>query len=475
MTIRITTIVAILVVTTSSCYSSSMYERTFNLLHQEPPPPPSTSRFDVATRWIEQKLDQFNESDARTWKMRYMANEQYFEEGGPVFIFVGGEWAISRGYLTGGHMHDMAKEHKGYLFYTEHRYYGQSRPTSDLQTENLQYLNVKQALADLAHFIRTVKSTTPGMENSKVILTGGSYSATMVTWFKRLYPDLIVGAWASSAPLFAKPDFVEYKEVTGQSIKLVGGEDCYNRIKNGIDLIEQMITDNRAAEMKSLLKICDTFDENNELDVWTFFSQISDVFAGVVQTHSKGNIEGTCKKIMEGKDDLTGMSNYIASFSGSSNCSDVSYEDMILDLKKTDNNPNKMFRQWFYQTCNEYGWYQTSGSTAQPFGKKFPLDLYVKACHDVYGDQFNNKTMHENADKTNEYFGGLNPEVENVYISHGELDPWHAMGITDKDKATMIPLHAHCQDFGSIKSSDTEEMKASKEKIAQLVRDWLST
>lgn len=76
-----------------------------------------------------------------------------------------------------------------------------------MTNENMKYLNVRQALADLAHFIRTMKATIPGMSNSKAILTGGSYSATMVTWFKKLYPDLAAGCWASSAPLFAKANF----------------------------------------------------------------------------------------------------------------------------------------------------------------------------------------------------------------------------------------------------------------------------
>lgn len=39
---------------------------------------------------------------------------------------------------------------------------------SDLKTENLKYLNVKQALADLAHFIKTAKETIPGLQESKV-------------------------------------------------------------------------------------------------------------------------------------------------------------------------------------------------------------------------------------------------------------------------------------------------------------------
>jgi len=45
------------------------------------------------------------------------------------------------------------------------------------------------------------------MEDSKVILVGGSYSGSLVAWMTQLYPDLIAASWASSAPLLAKADF----------------------------------------------------------------------------------------------------------------------------------------------------------------------------------------------------------------------------------------------------------------------------
>lgn len=58
-----------------------------------------------------------------------MSNSEYFKANGPLFIYLGGEWAISPGSITNGHFVDMAAENNGYLFYTEHRYYGQSWPT----------------------------------------------------------------------------------------------------------------------------------------------------------------------------------------------------------------------------------------------------------------------------------------------------------------------------------------------------------
>lgn len=42
---------------------------------------------------------------------------------------VGAEWTIDEGWLQSGAMFDMAQEHGGYMFYTEHRYYGKSIPT----------------------------------------------------------------------------------------------------------------------------------------------------------------------------------------------------------------------------------------------------------------------------------------------------------------------------------------------------------
>lgn len=79
---------------------------------------------------------------------------------------------------------------------------------SNATFENLKYLDVDQALADLNKFVQWFKSTVPGLEKSKVIMVGGSYAGTMAVWMRQVYPDSVDGAWASSAPLLAKVDFV---------------------------------------------------------------------------------------------------------------------------------------------------------------------------------------------------------------------------------------------------------------------------
>lgn len=103
-----------------------------SLLHREPPPPEpaNPNRRLVLSRTITQKLDHFDDANTATWEMRYFSNDEHYVPGGPIFIYIGGEWTISYGSILGGHIYDMAKEMNGHLFYTEHRYYGQSHPTT---------------------------------------------------------------------------------------------------------------------------------------------------------------------------------------------------------------------------------------------------------------------------------------------------------------------------------------------------------
>ena len=107
-----------------------------------------------------------------------------------------------------------AVKHQALLLNVEHRYYGDSYPTADSSTSNLQFLSSEQALADLARIISFVKDEyeTP---NSKVISWGGSYPGCLSAWFRLKYSSIAVGAIASSAPVRAVLDMSSYMEVVG--------------------------------------------------------------------------------------------------------------------------------------------------------------------------------------------------------------------------------------------------------------------
>ena len=65
----------------------------------------------------------------------------FYKEGGPVFIQIGGEGRASPGFLYTGAWLKWAVKHNAALFILEHRFYGDSHPTPDLSTENLQWLS----------------------------------------------------------------------------------------------------------------------------------------------------------------------------------------------------------------------------------------------------------------------------------------------------------------------------------------------
>lgn len=55
----------------------------------------------------------------------------------------------------------------------------------------MQYLTIEQSLADIATFIQFIQSEV-GFD-SKVILFGSGYGATMATWARKKYPHLVSG------------------------------------------------------------------------------------------------------------------------------------------------------------------------------------------------------------------------------------------------------------------------------------------
>lgn len=251
-------------------------------------------------------------------------------------------------------------------------------------------MDIDQALADVAYFVDYQRANLPGATSAKVVVVGASYSATMAAWFRQKYPEKANGAWASSAPLHAQLDFPEYKEVVSWAINKVGGAACSDRIKAAFTQMEQDIASGNVAEIKEKFNLCEDIISDNNLDVWNFFGIITDEFAGLVQYHNSGDIEGACETILDATitDPVAAVGKWVQEqFRG---CLDASYQSFV-DLYKnpswTSTSTTTAMRQWIYQTCNEYGWYQTSTSADQVFGSSFPLGLNIAHCGEIYGTQ----------------------------------------------------------------------------------------
>ena len=209
----------------------------------------------------------------------------------------------------------------------------------------------------------------------------------MVAWMRKKYPHLVNGAWASSAPLFAKVDFFQYKEVMTNAITRVGGSDCAEIFENAFAEMERLVELGNTSRIDDGFNLCDPLDLTR--DVSHFFFEVSDTVAGLVQGHRVGRIEGACDLMRREKedlsnDDLDAFAAWVTD--GSSSCLDMSYQNSVNKFRNITwgSEANRQMRQWTYQTCSEFAWFQTSSSNNQIFGTLYPLDYFVKICEDLY-------------------------------------------------------------------------------------------
>ncbi|XP_060801936.1 putative serine protease K12H4.7 [Amyelois transitella] len=435
---------------------------------------------NVITSWITMPVDHFDPHNSDTFQMRFMYNEDYFGgDGYPVFIMVGGEWNIAEGWLRGGNMFHMAVENQGYQIYTEHRYYGETLPYTNFTTENLRFLNVDQALADLAYFIKELKKQ-PRFANSKIILYGGSYAGNMVLWFKQRYPHLVVGGVASSAPILAEIDFTGYLEVVHDAFLSEGGEQCIATITQGIqDTVAAMETEAGRRSLEAAYRLCAPLDYDDKFTLGYFSGLITWRFSGVTQTAAPGRIINICNNFatnVYGETPMQKIGGFIAAEAGLLTCWSMTFQMLILTYSLNNNN-----RAWYYQTCTEYGYFQNAPSSGTVFDalKWLDVEFYAEVCKVAFHPRFDEAFLFDAAKRVNTMFGGLHPDVNNTINIHGTIDPWHVLGVHDRDlkessPTFTVPRASHCFDMQNWLTTDTIQMTQVKQNTRRLVARWLS-
>jgi len=200
-------------------------------------------------------------------------------------------------------------------------------------------------------------------------------------------------------------------------------------------------------------------------------------FQGTVQYDNEGNpitIQVLCKIMGNSSNDE--LTNYIAISnlflkSYGQICFDCSYDNYLAVLNSLTDNQGA--RQWTYQTCTEFGYFQTTDSKNQPFGTMVPLSYYTDICAEAFGYYFLPGT-----NDTNNYYGGKHPDgATNILFVNGSLDPWHALGITqgisDTLQAVFINGTAHCADMLPYNSNEPPNLLVAQEIINEQVGLWL--
>ena len=120
----------------------------------------------------------------------------------PIFFYTGNESPLEEYINHTGLMWESAPEFGASVVFAEHRYEGQSLPPANLTQDCMSYSSSKQAIADYVRLLGTVLN--PSAQHP-VIAFGGSYGGMLSSWMRIKYPNIVAGAVAGSAPIWALP------------------------------------------------------------------------------------------------------------------------------------------------------------------------------------------------------------------------------------------------------------------------------
>jgi pimeloyl-ACP methyl ester carboxylesterase len=410
-----------------------------------------------------QRLNPLDSSDPRTFTQRYYINTQYAENKlSPTLFFLCGE-ATCEGLPKS--LNYFGKILKANLIALEHRYYGKSQPFENLSTENLKYLSTDYALKDAASFQKYAMDTL-GFQG-KWIVVGGSYAGSLAAYYREKYPELVVGALSSSGPVRAEANFEDYD----RHVATVAGPECLADIKTVVAQLESALSN---PEQLAALKV--KFSAEKLIDALDFVYLVADMGALAIQygyrdhfcslLHTKNPMEGYAKFTREiyntwGIDALSG------SAAGATSLNPADYEK------------GAGIRQWFYQSCTEYGYWQNAYHEEKLSARSQMInsEYHASICRRLFGIETAAQTEALNRKF---YFPLFESSTSNIFFSNGSRDPWMNLSIAKENGNDLNPKNvvitidgaAHCDDL-RMNPSDSSSIKEARSKFLDLARDWI--
>ena len=281
-------------------------------------------------------------------------------------------------------------------------------------------------------------------------------------WLKLKYPASVVGAVGSSAPVYAEADFSEYMGVVGAALRapaIGGSAACYGAVRDGADAVAAAVREllpnakepseawrDAHAALPAALRPCSR--PLSELDLAAYEGEIMGDWQTVVQYNEEGTppyVRDVCRAITNAtlpKAPLQRLAAATALFNATRKCIPSSWEkDMAAPLRHARFSPPgcnltcASDRQWTWQTCNEFGFFQTAGAKDQPFsafGALTEATVGAAVCEAAFALP---KGTRPDTAWANTNYGGRDLRAQNVTVPNGSLDPWHALALVNSSDA----------------------------------------
>ncbi|XP_070620828.1 thymus-specific serine protease isoform X2 [Erythrolamprus reginae] len=436
---------------------------------------------------ISQPLDHFNRQERRVFNQRYWINEQFWQHPiGPVFLYIGGESSLSMYSVVDGHHVDLAKKYKAMVVSLEHRFYGASLNLDSLQDENLQFLSSQQALSDLAAFRHFITEKYNLTANNTWICFGGSYPGSLAAWFRLKFPHLVFAAIASSAPVRAQMDYPGYNKVVAASLSnplIKGSTECLQRVREAFASMERKIRAGWLAKLSVDFHSCSPL--RGERDCQVLATNLADIFMAAVQYNSAGmplSTVGSLCNIMTNSSIGSPyrrlvVTNLVVLDNLGMPCLENSQVEIVKELRNASIEMSYLsFRQWQFQTCNEFGYYMTCEDPDCPFSPRMSLTSQLEICAQVFN--ISHRNVSEGVSFTNDYYGADHPKASQVLFVNGDVDPWYPLSVLKDESmsepAILINGTSHCANMFSYRLNDPLSLIRARQQITSWVGKWLN-
>lgn len=349
----------------------------------------------------------------------------------------------------------------------EHRFYGESIPNGNVNTDNLKYLTVEQALADLSGFTDYYKTQVTESASVPWFVFGGSYPGALSSWYRAAYPDQSVGSLSSSGVVNCIIDYYGFD----QSVSAAAGNECADQIKH-IQSAFQRTIEGSTGGLEYALSL---FNCEKDMSATDFYYMIADSWSMTIQYSSKTAFCTALDKVNADSTDEEVMKNfadYSNTYWGESFCAGGFYNTkQLADPARWETNS----RSWRYQTCAQVSYFNTAPKTGSLRAEAVNMDYHLKQCEEVFG-----KKMFPASIQMNMKYGGAFPQAHNVFYSDFSDDPWQRASV-DFPPSSDQPYYlskcddcGHCLDFHSASTSDPEPLQESRAEFESYLTSWLA-
>ncbi|CAH1969985.1 unnamed protein product [Acanthoscelides obtectus] len=366
-------------------------------------------------------------------------------------------------------------------------YYGESLPfgnKSFSSPQYLGYLSSEQALADFVYLINELQKTySPSGTKGKlpVIAFGGSYGGMLSAWLRMKYPASIVGAIASSAPIWQFQDLVpcdNFYRITTTVYNVVGGSTCVDNIARSWKDIKRLArNDTGKANITKILSLCKPLKTDG--DITDLISYLSEIYINLAMVNypyptnflaplPAHPIREFCSRLNKPYKNDVEMLSMIGSaigvytnFTGTTKCNDIGDPDGPIDADG-----------WNFQSCTEMIMPMCSKDNDMFENYSWDFKTYSDTC-------FKNYQVRPRSEEIPilKYGGKDIKSASNIVFSNGLMDPWSGGGVLSNVSSTVvviiIPDGAHHIDLRGHNNLDPDTVKIARQFHVRHIQKWL--